>query len=605
MPRITFGPDGASVDIASGRTVHEAAMEVGVSLVASCGGRGRCGTCRVEVVSGDAPPLTDAERALLDDDERAAGIRLACEIRPASDLEVRVLPSSRASFTEILADGECVTFALDSSLSVHRVTVEDATLERPVPDLDRLAAALGLDSLEAGAGALRSLPRALRAEAGRVTALLRGKRLIDVRPGDAALPAYGAAFDIGTTTVAGSMIDLTTGDCVATANRTNPQQTRGDDVISRMDYAAKGDAALRELQTLVANAIDEMLVEMSAANDAAVTDIYEITVAGNSVMTHLFLGLPPQAMAVVPFAPVTTLTVDVSPSDVSLHAADTARVRTVPLASAYVGGDIVAGALAVAFPHLNEETLFIDIGTNGEVVVGSGERAVCAATAAGPAFEGAGISCGMRAVPGAIIHVEEADGGLVLDVMGDEQPAGFCGTGLVDIVAVLVRAGVIDETGHFEASCDSPLASKLRETDDGFEFVVASGTPDLVLTQRDVRELQLAKGAIAAGATVLMSTIGLEASGLARVMLAGAFGSTIDPASAVAIGLLPPGVDPARVVAVGNTAAAGSRAILCSRKARNEADHIARWMKQVELSTQPEFQMQFAEAMMFPPPRAE
>jgi len=602
MPRVTFAPDGTAADVDPGKSVHQAAMQAGVSLVASCGGKGRCGTCRIEVLSGDVPPPTAAEKSLLDDDELAAGMRLACELRPTADLEVRVPPSSRASFTEILAHGECVTFPLGAGVSVRRVSVDEPTLEHPVPDLQRLAVAVGIEDPAAEPGALRALPAVLRASGRRVTALARDGRLLAVRPGDAALPVFGAAFDIGTTTVAGALIDLTSGTCVATANRTNPQQTRGDDVISRMDHAAKGAEQLHELQSLVAGAIDEMLAEMSAERNASPGDIYEIIVAGNSVMTHLFLGLPPQAMAVVPFAPVTTRAVEVAPRDVSLNASPAARVRTVPLASAYVGGDIVAGALAVGFPGLEDETLFIDIGTNGEVVVGSGERAVCAATAAGPAFEGAGISCGMRAVPGAITHASLRNGGLQLDVMADAAPAGLCGTGLVDIVAVLVRTGVIDETGLFDASSDGPLASRLRETDDGLEFVVASEECDVVLTQRDIRELQLAKGAIAAGATVLMSNIGLAPSDLSHVMLAGAFGSTIDPASAVDIGLLPRGIDPKRVVAVGNTAAAGARAALCSRVARDQADHIARWMRAVELSTQPDFQMQFAEAMMFPPP---
>ncbi|MHC4248761.1 MAG: ASKHA domain-containing protein, partial [Planctomycetota bacterium] len=372
-------------------------------------------------------------------------------------------------------------------------------------------------------------------------------------------------------------------------------------------YAARGGVELADLQRQVAECLNELLEELGDSAGAAPDEIYDIVVAGNTVMKHLFLGLPPQAMATVPFTPVVTAAVDVAAAELGLRAAPSARVWTTPAVSAYVGGDIVAGLVAVGFGGFRDDTLYIDIGTNGEVVAGRGERAFCSATAAGPAFEGARISTGMRAVPGAISHARlDGDGsgdGLALEVIGGAPPAGMCGTGLVDLVAALLHAGVIDPSGRIEPRQGCPLASRVREGERGLEVVVATGPDgDVALTQGDVRELQLAKGAISAGASVLLERAGVDAAALSQVLLAGAFGSKIDPESAVAVGLLPPGTRASCVRAVGNAAAAGAGAALLSRVARDESERVAERLEPVELSADPEFQMRFAESMMFPDP---
>jgi uncharacterized 2Fe-2S/4Fe-4S cluster protein (DUF4445 family) len=589
--------------LAPGETVHVAAKRADVPIVASCGGRGRCGTCIVELLRGPASPPSDRERELLGERDLAKGLRLACELAPQGDIEVRILPASQATFTEILADGQSIDVPLDTEIELREVQLDAPTLDDQLSDFARLERALAGGSLTAELSGLRSLPGALRAADFGAQVLTRGRRLLSVQAAGPKMRVYGAAFDIGTTTIAGSLLDLTSGEKLATSSRTNPQQALGDDVISRMDHAAKGAASLAELQARVAGALNEMLEEMARSAGGSPSDIHDITVAGNTVMQHLFLGLPPQAMAVIPFAPVIQAASSVPARELGLCAASTATVWTMPVASAYVGGDIVAGILAVGISSFDDDVLFIDIGTNGEVVAGNRERAVCAATAAGPAFEGARISCGMRAVPGAVTGVRREGDSLALDVMGDAPPAGLCGTGLVDVVAALVDAGIVDETGLYDPSAKGPLAGRLRSRDSEMEFVVAEGDRDVVLTQRDIRELQLAKGAIAAGATVLLQSLGLATSSLSRVLLAGAFGSTIKPASAIGVGLLPSGIDPGQVFAVGNTAASGARAALASRKARREAERIAGWMRPVELSTRAEFQMLFAEAMMFPATR--
>jgi uncharacterized 2Fe-2S/4Fe-4S cluster protein (DUF4445 family) len=606
VPKLTFLPEGAEIEARTGETVLSAARRAGVPLLAPCGGRGSCGRCAVKV-EGPAELPTGLEIERLGRRATECGRRLACELRATGDLVVRIPPESRSSFAEILADGECVAFELSPSVEARTVGLRPPALDDNAADLTRLAEALCLDGIEAEIDAARALPSALRGSGFDVDVLLRGRRLTGVYACGKAPRPLGAAFDVGTTTVAASLVDLTTGAFLRQGSRTNPQHAFGDDVISRMDHAARGDKELAELRGAIVECLNDLLEELGSEAGASARDVHDVIATGNSTMVHLLLGLPPAAMATVPFVPVTVGPVECSVRDVGLTAAPGARVWTAPSASAYVGGDVVCGMLAVGFGGLKEDTVFIDMGTNGEVVAGTGERAISAATAAGPAFEGARISCGMRAVPGAIAHARLADGELSLDVLGGGEPRGVCGTGLVDLVAGLVEAGLVDETGRLADEAAGSLADRLREGPEGPEFVICAareGGREVVLTQRDVRELQLAKGALAAGAGLLLQRLGIGPADVGRVLLAGAFGSTIDPANAVALGLLPTGIDPACVRAVGNTAAAGARAALVSTRAREEAVRLARWVEPVELSAEPGFRDRFAEAMIFPPARA-
>jgi uncharacterized 2Fe-2S/4Fe-4S cluster protein (DUF4445 family) len=603
---VTFLPGGRRTEVADGTTLHAAACEAGMPLVAPCGGNGRCGRCVVEV-RGDAPTPSGFEQKCLSTEDLASGRRLACQLKIDRDMEVLIPRSSRPVFTEILSDGECVTFPMEPAVRVRELVLEEPTLEDNTADLQRLTRGPREHLVAADLDVLRELPRVLRGNAFGVKTLARGSMLLEVLPPGEVARTLGVAFDIGTTTVAGALLDLATGETLSVTSRTNPQHALGDDVISRMDHAAKGGAELAELRSCMVECLNDMTGELCREAGAGTEDVYDIVVAGNTVMTHLFLGLPPEAMATVPFVPVTTSSVGARATEVELKASRHAHVMSMPAISAYVGGDIVAGLVAIGLAGFAEETIFIDIGTNGEVVAGSGERAVCAATAAGPAFEGARISCGMRAVPGAITHAWLEGGNLRYEVIGGGPPAGLCGTGLVDVVACLLETGVIDETGRMEAAQETGLSARVREGDGGPEFVLwaegeGEGEREVVLRQRDVRELQLAKGAICAGAMVLLDEIGVAPADVHGVLLAGAFGSTIDPRSAVRIGLLPTGIAPERVRAVGNTAAAGARAALASASARREAQRVARWLRPVELSLHARFQESFAESMLFPTP---
>jgi uncharacterized 2Fe-2S/4Fe-4S cluster protein (DUF4445 family) len=413
------------------------------------------------------------------------------------------------------------------------------------------------------------------------------------------------SFDIGTTTLVGELWDLGAGRRLACASRTNPQREVGDDVISRSEYASRGAKRLSRLQALVAGGMSEIIAECLEAAGAAADDIHDMMVAGNTVMTHLFFGVSPENIAQSPFAPVFTRMREAPAGALGLPAAAGTRVVAMPAVSGYVGGDIIAGLLATRLLDAEgDATLFIDVGTNGEMALVRDGAAVACATAAGPAFEGARISRGMRAMSGAIEEVKFDGSDLVCPTIDAAPARGVCGTGLIDAVTVLASLGVIDETGRLLPPDELPaglageVRDRVREGDDGTEVLLGEAG-DVPLTQRDVRELQLAKAAIRAGAETLLAEAGLKGGDLGRVVIGGAFGSYIDRESALAIGLLPP-VPTERVTFAGNTSATGARLALLDSAVRQRAERAAREVRYLELSGRPDFQERFADAMFFP-----
>jgi uncharacterized 2Fe-2S/4Fe-4S cluster protein (DUF4445 family) len=429
--------------------------------------------------------------------------------------------------------------------------------------------------------------------------------LLAVAPASARPRLLGASFDLGTTTVVGELWDLVSGRRLAVASRTNPQRECGADVISRAEHAARDSAGLWRLQRLAAGCLAEILGECLDAAGAAPGDVHDLVVAGNTVMEHLLFGVSPEHIAQSPFVPVFTRMRAVPAADLGVPAAAGTMLSAMPAVSGYVGGDIVAGLLATRLldePQGN--VLFIDIGTNGEMVLVSGGKATSCSTAAGPAFEGARISRGMRAMSGAIEEVRFDGQDLECLTIDGAAPRGICGTGLIDAAAELLRTGVLDgsgrllEPGELPAALPAALRARVRASEAGPEVLLGAGG-EVPLTGRDLRELQLAKAAVRAGTEILLAEAKLAAPDLARVILAGAFGSYIDPANALAIGLLPE-VPVERVAFGGNTSAAGARLALLDHAVRDRAEALAREVRYLELSGRADFQERFAEAMFFP-----
>lgn len=608
--QVVFQPSGRQAAATAGQTLLELAHSLGIQMNAPCGGKGTCGGCRVEIVRGTPEP-TEEDRNELSHEELARNVRLACRTRVHADMTV-VIPRETLLFDQqILESG--IEAAVELSPAVRRahLTLGEPSVDDQRSDADRVLDALSDVGIEARAdvGLARELPKRLRAARFRGTAVVVGDRLVHFERGDTAMAGYGVAVDLGTTTLVAALMDLVGGKAVAVASTANPQASRGDDVISRIEYCQNNPSRVRELQGLVAEALNGLIDELCAEAMIKRTQIYEMTLVGNTTMMHLFLKLDVTHIARAPFIAALRHGIYAEPRDLGIAINARGRVYVAPNIAGFIGGDTVGVILATGMHRSDRVQLAIDIGTNGELVIGNRERLLACSTAAGPAFEGARIRYGMRASAGAIDRVDLADGDLRIHTIGDQPALGLCGTGLIEAVSVGRQTGIIDPTGRVRRADEVPglsraLAARVIDNGDGVALVLVTGRErgaehPVLLTQKDVREVQLAKGAMYAGAQVLLSEFGVKDRDLQAVLLAGAFGNFIRPDRAQRVGLLPD-VPLAKVQFVGNAAGIGARMLLLDQRLRDQAEEISLGVEHVELSGRADFQMLFAEAMMFP-----
>jgi len=606
--RVTFEPHGRSVFVLTGTKVVEAAGLGGLTIDTPCGGAATCGKCRVRIRGKLCAP-TAAERGRLSEAELADGWRLACQSSICGECIVEVPETSLfAGKHQILQDAQ--TGGAGELLPAVRkqyVQLPEPTLESDAPDLLRLQAVLG--PVEATLGVIRQLGRRLREGGFSGTAVLTDHQLIDFEPGDTTTRCHGAAFDIGTTTVVGSLLDLVSGREVAIDSAMNSQVRFGDDVLSRIQFGS-APAGLEELRAEILQTVEAILGRLCEQAGVGRQEIYEIIFAGNTTMQHLLCGIDPSQLGHLPFVPAYGRGLNVPAAELGIAIHPRGRAVVFPVIGGFVGGDTVAGMVSTRLLEGQGPELMIDIGTNGEIVLAAKGKLWAASTAAGPAFEGARISCGMRATAGAIEKVVFEDDAR-FSVIGHVEPVGLCGSGLVDLTAELLRSGLVNSVGRMLGPDELPaggcICEKLRRRVilDGEQpaFVLvapAGGSSGVVLRQKDIRELQLATGAIRAGITVLLKQASLGVGDLKRVLIAGGFGSFIRRNNAQRIGLLPPGIDHRLIHHVGNTSLAGAKWVLVSTNARTRGEELARRTHHVELSRDPDFQMEFAEAMIFP-----
>jgi uncharacterized 2Fe-2S/4Fe-4S cluster protein (DUF4445 family) len=488
--------------------------------------------------------------------------------------------------------------------------MEEPTLTDQASDLERVLREIDDHEVRVSLEVLRDLGTTLRSSDFKVTAVISDDELIAVEAGDTTASRHGMAFDLGTTTVVATLLDLNTGAPVAVASMLNMQQPFGADVITRISATMLDPDALGRLRDRAQETLAQLALEVCEKGEVAPEDVYEVAVAGNATMTQLVLGMDPEPLGVAPFIMSTRSFATLRASDVGLSLHPRATAYLFPALGAYVGGDIVAGILATGMTRDKRIRLFIDVGTNCEIVLGSAERVLTTAAPAGPAFEAAQIKCGMRAADGAIETIKIAAGQLEVGVIGEVEAQGLCGSGLVDAVAELVREGFIDRSGRYltdeAARALSPsLAERLVMRGEERVFVLAwKGEPGDVenavfLSQRDVRELQFAKASIATGWQLLVEELGVEVSDITQVLLAGSFGSYLSPASAVRIGLVPK-LPVARIVAAGNVAGEGAKMVLLSAQERAQALAVLEEVEYVELSGREDFQDIFVDLLGFP-----
>lgn len=627
MPRVRFHPNQKEVEVAAGESLLRAAILAGVHVNATCGGSGVCGKCRVVIESGS---VASEPSAKISPEQAAAGHVLACTSTVTGDVEVRVPVESQMGDTRsVLArehrtvtHGSALTpkdlgelfgeFDLDPATRRLYVELPAPTLEDNIGDLERLrrelARAHGVGPFTVEHPCLTQLAARLRAGEWKVTATLtRGgegecPRLIGVAPGDRSARHYGLAVDIGTTSVVAELVDLGTRATLGRESEYNAQISCGDDVISRIVYSMKKDGLAR-LQGLVAGTINTLVDRLVEKTGVERDDIVSLVAAGNTTMTHLFYGIDPRHIRAEPYIPTMNFIPTVRASTLGLRIADGAQVYCVPGRASYVGGDITAGLLASGVFRSDKLTLFIDIGTNGEMALGNAEWLLSCACSAGPAFEGGSVKHGMRAVLGAIETVRINPDTLepMIVTIGQQRPKGICGSGLIDAVAELFLTGIINEKGKFNLDLGHP---RIRVAGGTAEYVLVSAAEsaigaDIVITEADLDNLIRTKGAIYAGIATLLEQMEMTVDAIEQVYIGGGFGRYLELDQAITIGLLPE-VAESKVKYVGNSSLLGAHLVLLSQAARESAGEIARSMTYLELSTNPGFMDNYVSALFLP-----
>jgi len=605
--KVTFQPSGRNVYVLPGTVLLEAAGRAGVILQTPCGGKGTCGKCRVRVM--DAPaPSSSGSVGNLSPAQIEDGYRLACCTPVEAPMVVEVPPESTfESQQQILTDDSGGDVEVSPLVHKRCFKLSPPSSEDAGADLARLQSALG--DIHVSPELMRKMPGFLRANEWKGTAVLSNHHLVALEPGDTTDDGYGVAVDLGSTTVVGKLFDLVSGRECGVASEMNPQVAFGDDVISRIMHVREHEEGLAELQAAAIDCLNTIVQALVDQAGIQADEVYEIVLAGNSTMQQILCGYDPSPLGEVPFVQAFEQAQILSASDLGMKINPAAELYVFPQIGSFVGGDTVAGIVASRLDRWKKPVLFVDIGTNGEIVLANGDQLLATSTAAGPAFEGARIRQGMRATAGAIEKVIIRDD-VEINVIGDAAPAGLCGTALIDAAADLLRAGIIDETGRILPVAELPagvsevLHARLITEGDETRFVLASaeesaGDEAICLWQKDVRELQLASGAVRAGIQIMLQRAGLAPDAIHRVLLAGAFGNFIRRSNARRIGLLPQ-IPGDRIRFIGNAASLGAKLVLLSDRERAYAARLQEQTEHIDLSLDPEFQMEFGMAMIFP-----
>ncbi|MDD5005906.1 MAG: ASKHA domain-containing protein [Candidatus Omnitrophica bacterium] len=613
--KVTFYPDNKVAEVDKGSTILSSAISAGIYLNSSCGGDGVCGRCKVIVKKGSVYAQPSGR---ISQEERKKGYVLACLATIESDLEVEIPAESRLGLDRISVytkteEIETVKPAESEDIFIHSPLATKLFLELPQPDqadrisdLERLYRGIckikDIQIMQTGLANIRGLGELLRLSDWKVTVTLGNRNgtteIVLVEPQDTSLKNYGIAFDIGTTTLSGQLVDLNNKKVLGTRITYNRQATFGADVISRIIYAQKEDG-LGVLHHAVIDGMNMIIVDLISEHGINLSDVTCCVCAGNTTMIHLLLKVDPTFIRRDPYVPTANFVPVVRAAEAGLRINPRGLLFCVSGISSYVGGDVTAGVLSSGMYKTEKLTLFIDIGTNGEIVLGNKDWLICAAASAGPAFEGSGVACGMRAVNGAIqrVSINPKDLSLKCDTIGNVPPSGICGSGYIDLLAELLKTGIIDKNGKFNTN---KANTRIRDGEQGKEFVVANKKDsDIVITEADIENIKRAKAAIFSAASVLVRHMGLEFSAIEQIFIAGGFGTYLDIEKSITIGLLPD-LDRKKFSFIGNSSLAGSREILLSSDALQKSQDIAKKMTYFELSTDATYMDEYVAALFFP-----
>lgn len=598
---VKIEPGDREVSVGQDQTLLKILQEEGYPIQSTCGGEGLCGTCWVQIKRG-CPEPTEADKRFFSEKELKDGIRLSCRIQVLRDMVVQI-----PNVVQPLSSKELMNKSIEG-LKVDP-GVKKIYLKLPTPgrgdqraDTERVAYKLDR-KVYFPHRILQKLPGSLAKSDFKITVTIdQDGQILNVEPGNRTQNIYGMAFDIGTTTVAVYTLDLINGRELAVRSFENPQSKFGADVISRIKHVhEQSEKGLADLRAVLIDKLNWAVLEICNKNGIELADIVKSTFVGNPTMLHLLAGIDPTNIDHSPYIPVFKSLTHLSAKDLELKINPLGKSYLLPQVSGYVGADITAGIFYTKLHESDSLKLLIDVGTNGEIVLGNRDRVMAASTAAGPAFEGAGIKQGMSAHPGAINRVRIEDNKVEIEVIGNASPKGICGCGLVDVVGQLLKAGLLTKEGKFKTDSDSPLTrDRLKNIDGKFSFNLTTRKKPVWLTQKDIRKLQLAKGAIRAGVEILLEEIGLSAKEIEEVYLAGAFGNYLEAENVLRLGLLPPQIGEEKVVSAGNTAGQGAKLCLLNMDNMKELEELSEKVEYEELSYREDFSDKFMKAMRFP-----
>ena len=607
--KILFLPGKKTAHFEAGTAFRDAALELGIIIESACAGLGTCAKCKVNIKDGVTPPAT-VEEQLLTPPELAKGVRLSCQARLTGD-SVCIVPQESLTFgDQIMTEGKTGRFTLNPDLKKICVYVPPAELGEKYFDFEKFLAQLqqrGCYVSRFNFSAVRKIAGLLRNHDYKITAVVDQEHLLTIEAGDTTAILFGVAFDIGTTTVAAKLLNLHNGEVAAVASALNPQRAYGADVIARVNYIVEHPGGLELLHRLIIKQMNELLAQLCASAAIQSKNIYKLPVAGNTVMQHIALNIDPRNVAYTPYTPVFQGPATLDAKELGLQIHPDGVAYFLPNLACFVGSDITAVLTVLDLDETNDIQLVVDIGTNGEMVLGSKNKLLCCSSPAGPAWEGAYITWGMRAARGAIERAEIMNGDLQFRTIGGAEPIGICGSGLLDLVCEFVRAGVIDKTGRIlniaemNSRVSDELKTRIVHHDNGANHIAIAKLDDekaIMLMQKDIREVQLAKSAIASGIKILMQELQVSPEDIQNVYIAGAFGNHVRGQDAVDSGLVPR-VPVERIKFIGNAALAGAEAVLLSREARRKAERLAAEVGYVEISERSDFHEFFVESMHF------
>lgn len=595
MPKIFILDDKKYIEYEEDKNLMDILLSENIFLDNACNGKGICGKCKIKIIDGDLEEISETEKNILKEEEIKNNIRLACLLKPKSNITIELLQRERKH--RVLSSGYMPKFKFNPSIHKKLITLEKPTLENQRPLEDEILKQLKIDKLN-----WKLLKNINYKE--KITAVFNNDKLIYLEEDDTTQKNYGVIIDIGTTTVVSSLIDINSGKELSVKSMINPQKQYGLDVLTRITYELENkEEGILNLQKAIVSDINKMIENMCKETNINKENIYEITVSGNCTMLHMFLGMDARSIGKSPFAPKFVKSKNILAKDINIDICKEGRIYCLPGVSSYIGADIVSGAYVCHLDKVKNNVLFIDIGTNGEIVLSNKGKLLCCSCAAGPALEGMNISCGMRAANGAIedVVIDKEDNKLT--VIGNENPVGICGSGILSVVKELLRTNIVKSNGAFikleDLNKDDYRLNKLQLNNKKREFILYAKENKILITQSDIRQVQLAKGAILSGFYALLKKANIDMNDLEKVIIAGQFGAHVSVDSLVGVGILPKEVNE-KIVYVGNSSKTGAYMALMSKNARKEMELLSEKMDYMELGASLGYEKLFAHCLKFP-----